>query len=257
MLNGLRLVIAGDPGIEAGVAASTETLNDEVGTEEPAKLERDMAIRLGGAVKMEFVWIEALKGWVGKFEVTNEEYRRFKKDHDSGSNRGRPLDDDRQPVCRVTFDEATAFADWLNRKASSLLPPSYKVRLPDGREWLTFAQCGDGRAYPWGNDWPPKYGKYSDAATRRVFFKSKVANDDDDGSSASCLVEDSGANDWGLYGVGGNVWEWTTEENDSLRVLRGASWSVDNQDLMRCAVRIKVDPAFRVTELGFRLVVLP
>ncbi len=33
---------------------------------------------------MEFVWIPQMEMWVGKYEVTNEEYRKKEPEHDSG-----------------------------------------------------------------------------------------------------------------------------------------------------------------------------
>lgn len=47
---------------------------------------------------MEFVWIPAMNIWVGKYEVTNAEYRKKDPGHDSGSYEGHTLNQDRQPV---------------------------------------------------------------------------------------------------------------------------------------------------------------
>jgi uncharacterized caspase-like protein len=221
----------------------------------PRATDKTMTIDLGGGVKMEMVWVEALKGWVGKYEVTNDEYRRFKNDHDSGKYVGRSLNEDRQPVVNVSYDEAVAFAEWVNGQAKGL-PAGYSVRLPDGKEWMTFAQCGDGRTYPWGNDWPPKYGNYADATAKSAFSDWTVIEGYRDGSAVSCAVEQSGKNDWGLYGVGGNVWEWTNEQDGSGRVLRGASWFNYEQVILRCEYRSRVPPSYRFFSNGFRLVVL-
>jgi formylglycine-generating enzyme required for sulfatase activity len=121
---------------------------------------------------------------------------------------------------------------------------------------MTFAQCGDGRTYPWGNDWPPKYGNYADSAAKSVFSGWGVIDGYRDGSAVSCPVEQSGKNDWGLYGVGGNVWEWTSEDDGSARVLRGASWRNRDQGNLRCGLRIRGLPSDRFVSIGFRLVVL-
>jgi len=213
----------------------------------------DLAVDLGNDVKMEFVWIEALKGWVGKYEVTNEEYRRFKADHTSGDIQGQSLNGERQPVVQVSYDDAVAFAEWINRR--SVLPEGYKARLPDGKEWLTIAQCGDGREYPWGNEWPPKYGNYSGQESA---WSSKI-DGYNDGHPVSCDVGQSGINTWGLYGVGGNVWEWTSElyGTAGARVLRGASWYGGGREDLRCSCRFNVGvPSGRYGSIGFRLVVL-
>lgn len=59
---------------------------------------------------MAFVWIPSLKIWVGKYEVTNGEYRKMKPSHDSKAYEGHSLNGDRQPVVYMNFDDAKEFA---------------------------------------------------------------------------------------------------------------------------------------------------
>lgn len=96
-------------------------------------------------IGMEFVWIKAMDCWVGKYEVTNGEYRKFKPDHDSGNYENCSLNDDRQPAIMVTFDDAIVYAQWLTiRKIKNgTIPAGYTYRRPSGYEWTTFCQCGD------------------------------------------------------------------------------------------------------------------
>ena len=215
-----------------------------------------MSLDLGGGVKMEFVWVKALNGWVGKYEVTNGEYRRFKSDYDSGAYENRSLNGDRQPVANVSYDDATTFCEWMNRTCAANMPKGYQVRLPDGNEWMTFAQCGDSRKYPWGNDLPPKCGNYADTTAKRSFPGWTVIDAYDDGYDVSCPVEKSGKNDLGLYGVGGNVWEWTSEQEVGVRVLRGASWDYGTPVNLGCASRGGFDPWLRSYDYGLRVVML-
>lgn len=56
-------------------------------------------------------------------------------------------------------------------------------------------------------------------------------------------VEQSGRNKWGLYGVSGNVWEWTSESSGLLRVPRGASWSHYSPDYLRVGYRHTPPPS--------------
>ena len=126
-----------------------------------------------------------------------------------------------------------------------------QYRLPNGDEWTTFAQCGDDREHPWGNEWPPKYGNYSGVSDAGSY----TIDGYNGGFPVTCPVEESGKNDWGLHGVGGNVWEWTSElhTDKEQRALRGASWSDFIQGSLLCEVRAYDHPSSRYGYFGFRL----
>ena len=154
----------------------------------------------------------------------------------------------------VNFDDAVAYAKWLTereRKAGRL-PKGYRYRLPTKDEWTAFAQCGDGREYPWGISWPPKYGNYSDSSSVSRYKIDGYT----DGHAVTCNVEQSGKNDWGLYGVGGNVWECTIVSgvNGRFDAWRGASWVSGNRDTLRATYRYDFGASFRSNYFGFRLV---
>lgn len=194
-------------------------------------------------IGIEFVWIKALNCWVGKYEVTNGEYRKLIPNHDSKSYEGNSMNGDRQPVVYVNFDDAAKYAAWLTereRKAGRL-PADYRYRLPAKNEWTTFCLCGDNREYPWGKSMPPKYGNYSV---------------NDDGFTVTCPVEKSGMNDWGLYGVGGNAAECTVKSGADLSFAgwRGGSWFADDSNSMRSLYSHNRSESVRINLGGFRLV---
>ncbi|MEI7948340.1 MAG: bifunctional serine/threonine-protein kinase/formylglycine-generating enzyme family protein, partial [bacterium] len=91
---------------------------------------------------MKFVWVPALKLWVGKYEVTNGEYRKKDPAHDSKAYEGNSLNGERQPVVQVNFDDAKTYAAWLTERDMNKLG-GLRYRLPSEAEWLSFAQCGD------------------------------------------------------------------------------------------------------------------
>ena len=205
------------------------------------------------SVGMEFVWIKALECWAGKYEVTNGEYRKFKPDHDSKSYEKHSLNGDRQPVVFISFDDAVAYAKWLTEQEQKAgrLPDGYSYRLPTRDEWMTFCQCGDKRLYPWGDEVPPAYGNYAGREAGGEW--ARIAGYKD-GFQVSCPVEQSGVNDWGLYGVGGNAWECTikTRSDLSFDSWRGSSWGNNLPLSMECRSRlISFEPS---RYGGFRLV---
>lgn len=212
-----------------------------------------MSIQLSDEQEMKFVWIPALHGWCGKYEVTNGEYRSFRPDHDSGESCGHSLNGDRQPVVQVNRDDAQAFIDWIETRC--VLPPGYELKLPSQEEWMTVAECGDGRDYPWGAAWPPPNNWNYHGAEGALSVGSIEGHRD--AWPVSCPVENSGRNDWGLYGVGGNVWELTDAlYKNGKYVLRGAHWGDTAPRWLRCDRRLTASDD-RSSFGGFRLFLLP
>jgi formylglycine-generating enzyme required for sulfatase activity len=210
---------------------------------------------------MEFVWIKALNLWVGKYEVTNAEYRAYKPDHDSKEFEGQSLNGDRQPVVYVNFDDACAYAAWLTAREEKAgrLSEGLRYRLPTEEEFRLYAQCADGRTYPWGNEWPPQSGRAGNyhGAEGADNEREKISGYSD-GHPVTCAVEQSWVNPWGLYGVSGNVWEACARDTaieQCFGAWRGASWYNFNQGDLRCDFRSRRVGSFRFFNFGFRLVV--
>ena len=181
---------------------------------------------------MEFVWIESLNCWVGKYEVTIGEYSKFKPEKALKETISRV---ERFPAV-VDFKGAQKYAKWLHNREWTAwrLLPGYIYRLPTKDEWTTFCQCGDNREYPWGNTWPPKSGEAGNYRGIPTIYPTKLYGYED-GFKKTCPVEKSWKNKWGLYGVGGNVWELTikSDEDPSFSALRGGSFRMGSKRELR------------------------
>ena len=220
---------------------------------------KDYQVDLGAGVVMEFIWIDALSAWVGQYEVTNREFRRFRRNHDSGrfewANRRWTLNDAWQPVVMVSHEDAEAFCDWLNQR-KGLAGGNPRARLLNQKEWTMIARCGTTREYPWGDKTPPTRGNYRDITVNEAVGAEGYQNMRD-GFVVSAPVERSGSNEWGLYGVGGNVFEWTSQSRGSWRAMRGASWSDYISMHLRVEATFFEDKTKRDNNVGFRVIVAP
>jgi formylglycine-generating enzyme required for sulfatase activity len=206
------------------------------------------------------VWLKDLKLWAGKFEVTNGQYRRFKPKHDSLFREKLSLNGNDQPVVQVSWNDAEAFCHWLNKEFLERLPLECEFRLPTEAEWIVMAKNGDNRKYPWGNTWPPTYGNFSDLTAREHLADWHGITGYNDGYAVTCPVVKSGANEAGIYGLAGNVWEWCDDWFDSdkkYKVRHGGSWDFDEKPSLAILFRGFDRPELKDDTIGFRLVVSP
>jgi len=103
---------------------------------------------------------------------------------------------ERHPVVHVTFADAEAFAAWEGKT------------LPTEAEWEFAARGGlDGAAYAWGNDFLPNDRHLANTWQGEFPWQSLAK----DGYERTSPVGAFPANDYGLFDMIGNVWEWTTD----------------------------------------------
>ncbi|RMD73905.1 MAG: hypothetical protein D6820_17820 [Lentisphaerae bacterium] len=206
---------------------------------------------------IQFKWIENLQIWAAVCQLTNAQYRLFRPDHSSGDYQGLSLDADDQPVVLVSFNDGMDYCRWLTGKLSELgLHDEFLLRLPSHIEWTEMAECSSVREYPWGDQWPPTYGNYGDESARKAFPEWECIEGYDDGYAVSCPVLEAGKNEYGLIGVGGNVYEWTFEAGGTRTELRGGSWSTFQPEYLKISNRYPREPESRLVNFGLRLVMV-
>jgi formylglycine-generating enzyme required for sulfatase activity len=230
---------------------------------------------------------------IGKFDVTRAEFAtfisatgyqtgdskcvvlhkvddRWKSDEQPGYSWRDPgfPQTDQHPVVCVSWDDAKAYVAWLSRRTG------YTYRLPTEAEWEYAARAGSQAPRFWGEDREQicAYANVADvtnASTLNAPVGAKAQCSD--GYAFTAPVGSFQPNQFGLYDMLGNVWQWQedcwnetyqgapsdgsawTTGDCGKRVERGGAWDV-NPRYVRSGSRIRDDSVNRNSTFGFRVV---
>jgi formylglycine-generating enzyme required for sulfatase activity len=169
--------------------------------------------------------------YMDKYEVDNANYRRFVKMTKRHEQFIPVFEDDvnllmgdQQPAVGVTWLDAQAYCQWAGK------------RLPTEAEWEKAARGTDGREYPWGDQFDPRFAN---------------GNGEEDGYKYTAPVKsfEEGRSPYGLYNMAGNASEWVNDwydqfyyktapfkdpkgpETGKVLVYRGGSFNNSQKDL--------------------------
>ena len=180
-----------------------------------------------------------------------------------------------EPACNVSWEEAGAFCQWLTKKerAAGALPANMEYRLPTDAEWSVAVGLGPEpgqtiyeknrkitEVYPWGTEKMPAKaaGNYFGEEHRTSPYQKFVAPND--GFMFTSPVGSFPPNAFGLYDMGGNVWQFCRDEFDPplpARVLRGGAWCTTDLKYMLSGRRTAAPPDSHYNFNGFRCVIAP
>ena len=188
---------------------------------------------------------------VSRHEITLGEYDLFTSSTGRVKRTGQLSKEPDSPVRGIAWIDAVAYSQWLSALTG------YDYRLPTEAEWEYAARAGSTTNYPWGDRISADFVACESCGDRKQ------------------KLEDVGRyppNEFGLFDVSGNVWEWVADcwhpeysgapgdggawmspGDCNLRVLRGGSVkSTANQ--LRSTFRTASNPIQRGELVGFRVV---
>jgi formylglycine-generating enzyme len=136
------------------------------------------------------------------------------------------------PVVHIAYEDAAAYASWAGKQ------------LPSEAEWERAARGGlDRKDYAWGDDLRPG-GRHMANVWQGTFPQENLV---EDGWDSTSPVGSFPPNEFGLFDMIGNVWEWTADAWTEGHVPSGFSGAAESvgeelreahQDPRRLARRI-------------------
>jgi len=189
--------------------------------------------------------------WIGKYEVTQNEYQTV-----MGNNPSKFKGKSR-PVEMLSWHDAVKFCQKLTKRerAAGRLAPDCEYCLPTESEWEFAARGGvKSKGYKFSG---------SNKADKVAWCNSKKSSD------RTHDVGTKSANELGIHDMSGNVYEWCSDWynkysnivtpnpavaiSGSDKVIRGGGWIIFAK-YCRSTYRYKQKPDSRYNRLGFRVV---
>jgi formylglycine-generating enzyme required for sulfatase activity len=200
---------------------------------------------------------------VGKYAVTFDNWQSCVNDGgcqsnttpgDSGWGRGN------RPVINISWDDAQEYVAWLKSKTGK------NYRLLTESEWEFSARAGESAPFHTGSCINATQANYDSGVEYKGCEKKGERR-----AEKTVPVGSYGFNNFGLYDMAGNVWNWVEDCfhenyvgapedgsawvvgcNKGLRMIRGGSWSYDAR-FLRSASRDMFNSSSANNDIGFRV----
>lgn len=224
--------------------------------------------------------------YLSEKEISNKQYRQFKKSHNSGSTNNESLNLNNQPVVNVSWQDAARFANWLSKRESievyykeeygKMSPVDINAdnkgyRLPFEAEWVLAARGKNQKKYSWNGNYPPINGSGNFADDSASTHITNTISGYNDQQSVSATIGSYAKNEMGFYDLGGNVSEWCQDyysptsgqsgnkvslnpkgpKKGKHKVVRDASWRDASITELRLSYRSYSKK--KANDIGFRL----
>jgi len=154
--------------------------------------------------------------YIDKFEVTNAQYKKFIDEtgyeipkHWNKEYSIYPTGTGDYPVVNVSWEDANNYAKWLGNRLQR------ECRIPTEKQWLKAAKGHIEAKWPWGDFWKGVITNFVDWQTGK-------------GIASIYEFPQSRSQEYEIYNMAGNVWEWIAEPEDyapssAIQILAGES----------------------------------
>jgi formylglycine-generating enzyme required for sulfatase activity len=214
------------------------------------------------SLEMKFAEVDGTRVVFSIWETRISDYRSFVNETKRDWTDPGITQDNNHPAVMVSWEDATQFCRWLTERESQSgkIPKGCRYRLPTSAEWslavglkkpdysdTTILLQGPSQTeFPWDGGWPPseKAGNYHPDLGCDPF-------------ATTAPVGSFSPNQFGLFDMGGNVWEWCSDSfknSIDFRVLRGASWRMRSPGDLLSSIEIGNVGHIRLSTYGFRVV---
>jgi formylglycine-generating enzyme required for sulfatase activity len=173
---------------------------------------------------------------------------------------------DEHPVVNLSWDDATAFCQWLSEKEKAT------YTLPTEAQWEYACRAGTTTRFYCGEteDSLKGFANICDASFLSKYKNATWSIEWDDGHPFSAPVGSLKPNSWGLHDMHGNAWEWCSDwyaadyyksspvddppgpKTGEIHIVRGGAFTNRNR-FVRSADRNALKPGYRYNFTGFRV----
>lgn len=197
--------------------------------------------------------------WLGRTEVTQEQWQKIMGNDEIHTEKPSPFRglNPNYPVVSVSYFDIEKFLERLNE-----LSNEYHFRLPTEAEWEYACRAGTTTPFSYGLSLDDSLANFNaEIVSKYSTLGNFLAHPKPVGSYAP--------NQWGLYDMHGNVWEWVsdwygpyskeevTDPNGPMfgkeKVIRGGSWYFGAENA-RSSCRRTHEPGLWGFSIGFRIV---
>jgi formylglycine-generating enzyme required for sulfatase activity len=197
--------------------------------------------------RIKYEWTVELQPFLlSKYPVTQDLYFEITKESPC------TFKGNRKPVETVSWRDAVNFCNSLSKKAGFKLCYS----LTDDREEISFDSKANGYRLPTEAEW--EYACKAGTTGVRYGDINEIAWYKENSEGQTNDVGTKKPNDWGIYDMLGNVWEWCSDIYDetvygSYRIFRGGGWNDDDRGCLATNRRRSHPSSFKIDDLGFRI----